>query len=93
MAQIDRDNVVGDDPGAVTLGLLAHFEHELRTDDAAGEAGEVLDFRGQVELAQGKHAAQAVLFGDRAFVDQRLQVRPRRINSGSPPGRPGTDDD
>ena len=38
------------------------------------------------ELTERKTAAQAVVFADRSFVDERIEVRPRRINRRRPRG-------
>ena len=60
---------------------------------AGGEAGIVLYFGGQVQLAQGKGAGQAVFFAEGPFEDQRLQCRPGGIDGGGPGGGAAADDD
>ena len=59
---IDRLNILGDD-APISLGLHAHMHHEFRAENALGEAGEILDFGGEIKLPQRQCAAQAVLFG------------------------------
>ena len=78
------DDVLGDQLGAEALGLRAQLVHQLRAHDPVGEAGEVLHVGGVHQRAAG---------GDRALEDQRLQVRPGRIDGGGVPGRPAADDD
>jgi hypothetical protein len=55
----------------------------LRAENAIGKSGEILDQRGK-----GKLPARLV-----ALDDQRFQVGPRRIQSGSVSGTTGADDD
>ncbi len=52
----------------------------------------VFNFGCERELTEGERPFQAVLFDHRPFNDQRSQIGPRRVNGGSPAGRPGTDD-
>ena len=47
---------------------------EVRGHVAEREAGEVLDLGREVELPQRKRARQAILLGNRALDDQRLEV-------------------
>ena len=73
------------------LGLDRRLQKLLQI--AGGKAGVVFDFGRQRELPQRQRAVEAVLFRDRAFEHQRLQLGPRRINGGRPAGRPAANDD
>ena len=53
-------------PRAVSLGLVAHANHQVGPEHALGKAGEIFDFGGQIELSQRQRAAEAVFLGDRA---------------------------
>ena len=69
--------------GAEAFGLLPHVFDQLRTQNAFGKSGKVLDQGGQRKLS-----ARLV-----PFDDKRLQVSPRRVEGGSVSGASGSDDD
>ena len=73
------------------LGLDRRLEKLLQV--ARREAGVVLDLGRERELAQRQRAGEAILFGDRAFEHERLELGPRRVDGGRPTGRPAADDD
>ncbi len=91
--QVDRDDVFGDDARAVAFGLVAHVEHKLGAHNAFGKAGEVFDFGGEVELAEGKGAFEAVVLGNGAFVNDGVEIGAGGVDGASPAGRAGADDD
>ena len=82
--EVELGDVVVDDLGAETLGLLLHLRHELGALDALGEAGEVLDVGRVHQLAAGL---------DRAGDEKRFQVGASSIDRGGVSGRAGADDD
>src|ERR1700746_1023084 len=69
--------------GAETLRLLAHVFDQLGALDSVGEPGEILDQRGDRELA-----ARLV-----AFDDKRFEVRARGVQRSRVSRAPGTNDD
>jgi hypothetical protein len=75
--------VLGDDLGADMQRLRTHLLHQPRPLDHIGEAGIVLNIRGNGELPAGLDALD----------HQRLQHRARRIDSGRVTGWAGPDDD
>ena len=77
--EVDLGDGVEDDLGAEALGLLAEDLHQLGALDAVLEAGVVLDFGRDRELAAGL----------RALDDERLEARRarRRARRSSRPGR------
>ncbi|MNQ78996.1 hypothetical protein D3C85_939240 [compost metagenome] len=81
--QIHRIDMVVDDLGLETLGMLLHALHQRRTGQAMDIARPVVDLGGGGQLAAGLHA------GDQ----QRLEVGPRGIHRGAVTGRAGTEDD
>ena len=92
MLQIDAIDVFGDDARAVALGLLAHFHHELGAENSIRESRKVFDFRCEIQLPQRKRPAQAVVLGNRAFIDERVEIRAGGVNRARPRGGAGTDD-
>ncbi len=48
---------------------------------------EILDFRGEIQLAQGQGTFHAVFFSDRPFHHQRVQVGPGAVDGSGPAGR------
>src|SRR5699024_2801886 len=86
-----RLNVLSDDARAEALGLLAHADHQIRPHDSFGKSREILHFGGEIELPERKRAEKAVVFTDRAFIDDRIEIRAGRIDGASPAGRPRTD--
>ena len=68
--------------GAESLRLLAELLHQLRTLDALGEAGVVLDVGGDHQLPH-RHVARD---------HERLEVGPSGVDGGGEAGRPGADD-
>ena len=70
-AEVDAGGVLLEDVAPKRVRLLAELLHQLRPLDAVGEAGVVLDVRGDHELAH-RHVA-----GD----DERLEVGARRRRS------------
>ena len=82
--QIDLGNVLGDQLGPEPLGLRTQLVHQLRPHDAVREAREILD-------VSGRHQGSASV--DLTLEDQRLQIRPSRINGCRVTGRPTPDDD
>src|ERR1700722_11860285 len=83
LAQVDAGEMRHAVFGSETLGLLAHVLDQLRAENAFGEAGEILDQRGERKLSAGFVA----------FDDQRLQVGARGVKGGSVSGTAGADDD
>ena len=83
LSQFDLDDVVGHDAGADMLGLQPHLLHQPGALDDVGEAGIILDVRGDHELAAGLEARD----------EHRLQHGARRIDGGRVAGRPRADDD
>ena len=65
------------------LGLQAHLLHQPGTLNGFGEAGKVLDFRGDGELSARLHA------GDQ----DGIQHGARRVDGGRVASRSGTDDE
>ena len=53
LAEIDSGDLGGEELCAEACGLFTAAHHQLRTHDALGEAGEVLDLRGEHQLATG----------------------------------------
>src|SRR6185312_3120118 len=82
--QIDLGNVLGDQLGPEPLGLRTQLVHQLRPHDAVREAREILD-------VSGRHQGSASV--DLTLEDQRLQIRPSRINGCRVTGRPTPYDD
>ena len=80
--EIDLGDHVIDDFGADMGGLITHLLHQPGALDDVGEAGVVLDICCDGQLAAGLNARY----------DDRLQIRPRRINRGGVPGGAGSDD-
>src|SRR4051794_15197210 len=82
-AEVDLGDIVGHQLGPESLGLGAHVVHELRTLDALGEAGEVLD-------VGGGHQRAAEL---RTLEHQRVEGRPGGEHGPGVPRGAGPDDD
>ena len=82
-AELDRGHVAAHDLGAEALGLRPHFGHQIRPHDAVLVPGEILDHGRQHELPTGLDALD----------NQRRQIRPRRVQGRSQPGRSRSDDD
>jgi hypothetical protein len=81
--QLDLRRLIGDEPRAEALGLVAEVLHHLRAHHAGGVARVVLDVGGLLEQpAPGE-----------ALDDERVQVRARRVERGRVPGGPAADDD
>ena len=92
--QINAEDVLGDDAAAREVhSLLAHRHHQLRTFDPAREAGKILDFRREIELAQRQRSREPVVLGDGALIHDGLEVGPPRVNRASPGRRSRSDDD
>ena len=83
IAQLDAGDVSQHVFGAETLRLLAHVFDQLRTLDSVGEPGEILDQRGDRELA-----ARLV-----AFDHKRFEVRARSVQCSRVSRAAGTNDD
>ena len=66
-----------------TFRLFSRALDQLRSQNAFGKAGEVLDLGGQSELPAGLVAVQ----------NERLQVRTSGIDGGGQPRAAATDDD
>ena len=81
--EVDGGDGAGVKLRAKPLRLLAHVLDQIGAKDAVGEAREVLDHRGEGELAAGLVAVD----------DQGLQVRASRINRRGEPGASASDDD
>ena len=73
------------------LGVDRRLQERLQI--ARREAGVVLDFGRERELPQRQRAREAVLFGDRPFEHERLELCPRRVNGRRPTGRSAPNDD
>src|SRR5213596_2045493 len=71
--QIDAHNILRHYARSISFGLLAHIRHQFRSEDSAWKAGKILDFRCEIELSKGKRAAQAVVLGDSAFINERMK--------------------
>src|SRR5690349_16747132 len=80
--EVDPLDVDIHDPRPETLRLLAELGHELRPQDSLGKAGVVLDVARDHQLAAGDDAGE----------DDRLEVRPCRVDRGGQPGGTGPDD-
>src|SRR6185437_15705882 len=83
MPELYRGDVTADDFRAEAFRLRAEFRHQIRSHDAVAITRPVLDQRGQHQLAPGFEP----------FDEQRLEVRPRRVQRGGQSGRAGSDDD
>ena len=83
LADVDGGEVAEGDLGAEARGLLLHVVDELGALDAVGPAGEVLDKRGDGELAAGLVA----------FEDERFEVGARGVDGSGQPGAAGAQDD
>ena len=83
LGQVDPGGVLGDEHGAEALGLGPEMGHELRTEDALGEAGIVLDVGGQHQLAAGTDPLDA----------HRPEVGPAGVHRRGQTGGPGSYDD
>ena len=83
VAEIHALDLLHREDGAEALRLLAHQVHQLRPEDALGEAGIVLDVGGDGELPAGLHALE----------DERREVGAGEIERGRAAGRAGADDD
>ena len=59
---------------------------------AFGEAWVILHLRRQVQLPERQRPLEAVVFADRAFVHDGIEVRAGGVNRRRPPGRAGTHD-
>jgi hypothetical protein len=80
--ELHARDVVGLVDRAEALGLSAHALHELRAEDALGEAGVVVDVRRDHELAAGTEPLD----------HERRQVGAGGVEGGRVPGRPAADD-
>ncbi len=81
--ELDAIGLVGDQPRAEALGLVAELLHHLRAHHAVGEAGVVLHV--------GRLLQQAA--PGEALDHQRAQVRARGVQRRRVPGRAAADDD
>ena len=89
LAEVDGGDLLGEVLGAEASGLVPHAHHQLRAQDALGEAGEVLDLGGEHELAARLVARRRGL----ALDHERRQVGPGGVDGGGEAGRAGADDD
>ena len=81
--ELDAGHVVGLEPGAEALGLVAEVLHHLRAHDPFGEARVVLDIGRLLEQAAPREALD----------HERLEVGARGVQRGRVPGRATADDD
>ena len=81
--ELDLGDVVGLEPRAETLGLIAEALHELGAHDALRKAGEVLDVGRLLEQSAPGEALD----------NQRLEVGAGRVEGGGVAGRPAAHDD
>ncbi len=81
--ELDAIGLLGHQPCAEALGLLAELVHHLRAHHAVGEAGVVLDVGRLLEQAAPGEALD----------HERLEIRARGVERGRVPGRPAADDD
>ena len=82
--EVNLGDIVSDELGLESHSLGAHLSHEIRTHDALGEAGVVLDLGGLHEGATGIHGS---------LEDERLQPCAGGVNGCGVSSRTGTDDD
>src|SRR5229473_1523559 len=83
LTDVDFRYRAGFELGSESLRLLAHVFDELRPHNAVGEAGIVLNVRGEGKLAAGLVPVQ----------DERLQVRAPGVDGGSETGAAAADDE
>jgi hypothetical protein len=83
LGEIDLRHVVGDELGAEALRLLAEVLHHLGPEDPVRVAGVVLHVARDHQLAAPGEA----------FDDERVEVRPRRIEGSGVAGGASADDD
>ena len=89
LREIDGRRLGRQELGAETQRLLAEVDHQLRTHDAGGKAGIVLDLGGEHQLAARLIAGAARL----TFDDERREVGASGVDGSGEPGRAGADDD
>ena len=83
LGEVDPRHVVGDELGAEALRLLAEVLHHLGPEDPVRVPGVVLHVARDHQLAAPGEA----------FDDERVEVRPRRIEGSGVAGGPPADDD
>ena len=83
LREVDLEDGLQPAVGAEPLGLPAHQVHQVGAHDAVGEAGEILDGRGQVNWPPGSFP----------FEDQGRQVGPGGVECGGQARRTRSDDD
>ena len=89
LTEVHRSDLRREERGAEASRLFAAPHHQLRTHDAVGEAGEVLDLGGQHQLAARLVTRAARLTLD----DQGFEVRPGGVDRRGEAGGAGSDDD
>ena len=81
--ELDLGHVVGLEPRAEALRLIAELLHQLGAHDPLGEAGVVLDVGRLLEQPAPR----------KALDHERLEVRARRVQRRRVAGGPAADDD
>src|SRR3954447_11691361 len=83
VGQLNARDLVGDEPRAEALGLVAELLHELGAHDPVGETRVVLDVGGLLEQAAPEQALD----------HERTQIDARGVQRGRVSGRAAADDD